>query len=656
MERAGIDRPTARSHSVVDMLDFGKHVAAVETAVLIFETGHKSNLCLFARKTREKRFNMSESLEQQAKKWIQWDPNKTTAAAVEKTLSDEDELRVLFSKRIGFGTAGLRAEMKPGPSGMNDLVVLQTAQGIIRYCEKSVSQSSYKVVIGYDHRAKTELNLSSHSFAILSALVFKQAGWECLLLDGYVHTPTVPFTMMQTGAVAGIMVTASHNPKQDAGYKVYWKDACQIRSPVDQGIADAILDNLEPWHDYGALLDALKSENSSDTCFGLSASPKPYTDAYVQALQKSGLVKPVTTEKQPKFAYTAMHGVGHSVAIEAWKLLGVAPFYSVPEQEAPDASFPTVSFPNPEEKGALDIGQAFAVSQGCSILFANDPDADRLAVTEHCPESGKWTVFSGDQIGCLLGLYLYENMAYEKPSMCASTVSSKLLAEIARVEGFHFEDTLTGFKYIGSRACELSKEDFKPLFAYEEAIGFCCGDIVFDKDGISAMLVFAQLTCSVYAQGKTIGQHLQGIYDKYGEFVSRNGYFKTPNTGVSAKIFDHMCKLLQLYKPKDGSRSVGPYLVKSIRFLGEPAFDSSTADGKPTLPTSKSSPLMTVYFQNGCVAQFRASGTEPKFKFYIEMKGQPGQSRDQVEMKLKETSDCILDILVAPEQFGLTSQ
>lgn len=243
-----------------------------------------------------------------------------------------------------------------------------------------------------------------------------------------------------------------------------------------------------------------------------------------------------------------------------------------------------------------------------------------------------------------------------------------MLAEIAQVEGFHFEDTLTGFKWIGSRAEELNREGYFALFGYEEAIGFSCGNIVFDKDGISAMAIFAELTYHVYHKGMTLSKHMQTLYDKYGEFVSNNGeslhpwrkvsneaklnslsgYFILKDPSVVPQIMDVMT-----CKGQFNLKIVGSYEVESIRYLGEPAYDSTTPDNLPTLATSKSSPMMTIRFTNGTVAQFRASGTEPKFKYYIEMKGKVGVPRATIEADLKEMVDLILKELVQPEKHGL---
>lgn len=368
---------------------------------------------------------LSPSIVNRAKQWANWDPNETTAKNLQELLAaDSPDLAALFPEdgsRIGFGTAGLRSEMKLGPLGMNDLVVVQTAQGLAKYCLQQEQRTPsadarLRVVIGYDHRARPELDVSSLSFAILSALVFEQAGMDCILLDGFVHTPSVAFATTRLGAAVGIMITASHNPKIDAGYKVYWSDGVQIRPPVDRGMALAILENLEPWTDYGAIMKRRRSEYN-DECVGLSNSQltAQLANEYYEAIQASGLVTGQAqidfgNVKPPKFAYTAMHGVGLPFAKRGFEIFGLPLFDVVQSQAAPDFTFPTVVFPNPEEKGALDLAKAFAQENGCDIVIANDPDADRLALAERDRDSGEWTVFTGDQIGTMIGHWLWQTL------------------------------------------------------------------------------------------------------------------------------------------------------------------------------------------------------------------------------------------------------
>jgi len=222
-----------------------------------------------------------------------------------------------------------------------------------------------------------------------------------------------------------------------------------------------------------------------------------------------------------------------------------------------------------------------------------------------------------------------------------------MIGAIAKSEGFRFEATLTGFKWIGTRAAELDRDEgYRSIFCYEEAIGFCCGGVIFDKDGISAMAVFAQLACNVYSRGLTLASHLQTLYDKYGEFVSNNGYYIYEDKMVVFEIFDRI-------RRNGYPRAVGGYDVEFIRDLGDPGYDSGQPDNRPVLPTSASSPMMTISFKNGCVAQLRPSGTEPKFKYYLEMRGRPGVPRREVEADLLLMSDIILEELLKPSQSGL---
>jgi phosphoglucomutase len=368
-----------------------------------------------------------------AEKWYKNDPNPTSAKYVKDLLDlaskDEkaiEELASLFpgdDSRVAFGTAGLRAAMKPGPLGMNDLTVVQTAQGLAKYCLKQDNSNKKSdrlcAVIGYDHRLNPALQISSLTFAILTALVFAEAGIECILLDGFVLTPLIPFVLQRVGAVAGIMITASHNPKQDNGYKVYASDGCQIRAPMDKDISSEIVNNLEPWKDYGVLIQSRRMKYKDDPCLGLSRpdATQEMLDAYFAALQSSGLKTGQAKLEQlpnslspPSFVYTAMHGIGYPFASKVFEVFELPPFKAVPAQKEPDYTFPTVPFPNPEEKGALDLAKKFAEENSCDIVLANDPDADRLAIAERDRSSGDWTVFSGDQIGSMLGLWMWNQI------------------------------------------------------------------------------------------------------------------------------------------------------------------------------------------------------------------------------------------------------
>ena len=396
-----------------------------------------------------------------AKDYISLDKSETGSEM--KRLLDEGEeklLTELLTKRLEFGTAGLRGQMGAGYSKMNDLVVIQTTQGLAEYCLKSVANAKERgVVIGHDHRHK------SQSFAELAAAAFLSKGFKVFYYPGLVHTPLVPFGVIELNACAGIMITASHNPKQDNGYKVYWGNGCQIIPPVDSEIAAEILQNLVPW-----TWDKSLVSNSSLCIDPTESMVKLYFEKL--ALQKQ---YPNLKKSFVKVCYTPMHGVGLDFAKKAVSAFQLADFVPVPSQMHPDPEFPTVRFPNPEEKGALDKAIECAQENHCDVIFANDPDADRFACAEYQRDAKKWTVFTGNQIGILLASFVIEKYRVDgkldpRIAVLTTAVSSHMLEDLARIENIHFDETLTGFKWLGNRAIELEKEGKNVVFAFEEVL------------------------------------------------------------------------------------------------------------------------------------------------------------------------------------------
>lgn len=392
------------------------------------------------------------AVKQRAKEWITYDPNPKTrdwiqsllvAASSSTSSSSEVSLMEFFGKagRIGFGTAGLRGPMVPGPYGLNDLVIIQATQGIARFIQQQkrnqesstndggMSPKQWKAVIGYDHRCNPTLGIDSFTLACYATVVLQHAGFEVFLLKPspkmglqsaekdvndnrnppypniFVPTPLVAFATRDLQCDIGIMVTASHNPKQDNGYKVFWSDGCQIRSPIDQGIANQILQELIPWRDdYYSQVQVLQKYQESADSNSIQKTCE-IVDRYFTAMKASGFFTGVgtsafwsyDTKSTPKIAYTAMHGVGTPWIHRAFRTFHLPPPIMVSQQVCPDSTFPTVTYPNPEEAGALSCAMAFAEQHGCSVILANDPDADRLAVAEYIRESksGRWQVFQG---------------------------------------------------------------------------------------------------------------------------------------------------------------------------------------------------------------------------------------------------------------------
>eukprot|EP00286_Rhodomonas_abbreviata_P022225 CAMPEP_0181293842 /NCGR_PEP_ID=MMETSP1101-20121128/3279_1 /TAXON_ID=46948 /ORGANISM="Rhodomonas abbreviata, Strain Caron Lab Isolate" /LENGTH=325 /DNA_ID=CAMNT_0023398453 /DNA_START=25 /DNA_END=999 /DNA_ORIENTATION=+ len=309
-----------------------------------------------------------------------WDPNAETRAAVAqlREAGKESELEAILGSRLQFGTAGLRGPMGPGYNRMNELVVMQTCQGLIRYMDSLDADAKNKgVIIGFDHR---ELgSLSSKALARISAAVFLSQGYKTYLLEGFVPTPFVAFGVSHLGCAAGIMVTASHNPKADNGYKVYWNNGSQIVPPHDTGIASQIDANLKPWQTYDTTYAGVEANAlAHDVTYSIAS-------AYYKALSKLSNQHQTNYTNPVKTVYTAMHGVGCHWVKQAFEEFGHRPLDAVPCQAEADPTFPTVKFPNPEEKGALDEAMKHADKQGATLILANDPDADRLAVAEKLP-------------------------------------------------------------------------------------------------------------------------------------------------------------------------------------------------------------------------------------------------------------------------------
>ena len=580
--------------------------------------------------------------------WAAWDVNATTKAFVEGCLratgtsssgsSPTDALQPYFSSRLEFGTAGLRAEFGPGPNAMNELVCMQAAQGLVVALEDALGPDEARrrgVVVGYDHRRSVKWGSSSTSFALAVACAFLAKGHRVHLFEEVCPTPMVPFTIQRRLAAAGCMLTASHNPKDDAGFKVYWGNACQITSPVDDAIAKRILENLEPWPEAVRLFRAGETA-IRDACkrsMGANAeSDAAVRDAYVTAARARLCRRHEENGSFRGICYTPMHGVGSGLAHQMLEAFGFhhADIVQVREQAAADADFPTVKFPNPEEKGALDLALATAEANGKTLVLANDPDADRLAVAELSSppltdKEKKWTVFTGDEIAALLGWWELEH--YHKgrsesmgPCMVVSAVSSRFLGAIAKKRGATVVETLTGFKWIGNRVAELREEGYEVLLSYEEAIGFCVGDVILDKDGLTALAVFAEMTAFLASKGQTCVGKLEELRKEVGYYFQRNHYLKTrdPAKMFAAIRANGRYPLLLGARNGAGKRA---YRVVSVRDLakGPAGVDTSRADQLPVLP--RTSLMITFTLDADVVVTLRASGTEPKLKYYCEAFG-----------------------------------
>lgn len=556
-----------------------------------------------------------------------------------------DELHKRLDSRITFGTAGLRGKMEAGFTRMNTLTVRQASQGLAMYI-KSQFPDNLTIVIGHDHR------YNSKSFANTTVETFLQLGFKVYHLnieteESFVHTPLVPFSINSLGASVGVMITASHNPKMDNGYKVYYANGCQIIPPHDRLIDDLIDQNLIPLSlpKTGTVIDCKRQ----------------MSDKYVETVSKSLLVSPALEKpSHPWFIYTPMHGVGleifERVGKEILSYRRGQDYICVAEQASPDPAFPTVTFPNPEEKGALDLAIKYGKENvNIDLIVANDPDADRFSVAIR--NGDEWKQLTGNEIGFLLALNELEkyraSSTKKSLAMINSTVSSRMLKRMADIEGFHYEDTLTGFKWLGNRALQLEHEGYFVPFAYEEAIGYMFPSVVHDKDGISAAVAFLQAYLKWSAKGLTPLDVLNNGYAKYGYFKEFNGYYIVPDLSATKRVFDSIRSIESPYPTQLGTS----FQITQFRDLTV-GYQSDTENHVPDLPVDPTSQMITCELElaNQPTSQvrvtIRGSGTEPKLKVYIE--AHTNSERTSIALA-KLAWDTMQDEWFKPKLTGLVS-
>ncbi|XP_042909328.1 phosphopentomutase isoform X2 [Parasteatoda tepidariorum] len=591
----------------------------------------------------------NKELDEKIREYLDYARGLATAKRVEDMVLQGRyaELEKIMMKRLAFGTAGLRGKMGPGYNAMNDLVIIQTSQGLASYIDSQDSDKSFKgVVIGYDSRH------NSRRFAELAAVAFILKRIKVYLYDSIVPTPFVPYAVKKLGCLAGVMVTASHNPKDDNGYK--------ILSPIDKNIEASILKNLKPW--------SLSSRTSLVWTSPLCFDPLPeiqcmyYRDMNVESFKGSndGLDPPL------KITFTALHGVSHTYMKKAFQKVHFDDYVAVEEQMVPDPDFPTVYFPNPEEGNCMDLSIQTADRYHSQLIVANDPDADRLAVAEKKVD-GEWHTFSGNQVGALLGSWLWKNYPSDlkkNPESCfmiSSAVSSKILRSISEKEGFLFVETLTGFKWMANRADEMMKQNKHFVLAFEEAIGYMCGSHVMDKDGIQAAMHLSKMATVAYKEQKTLHHLLRDIYLEYGYHTSKNSYFLCYQEENMFKMFANLRnfkggKAKDVPEKSDYPSSLKSktmtYEVKDVRDLTT-GYDSSQPNQKSLLPASKSVQMITFYFTNGCEMTIRGSGTEPKLKYYTEMIENASESDwKKVDATLDDMVEAMTSNWIKPEKYG----
>lgn len=517
--------------------------------------------------------------------WLAQDPDATTREELTELLSRVEQgdaeaaadLEDRFSTRLAFGTAGLRGTLGAGPNRMNRVLVAQAAAGFAAYLAERAGDATPTVVVGYDGRRNSDV------FARDSVEIFAGAGLRAILLPRMLPTPVLAFAVRHLGADAGVMVTASHNPPDDNGYKVYLggaDDGAQIVSPADAEIA-AHIQRVADAGDVTILPRSVGYENA----------PESLVDAYVAA---TAAVAPAPAGAEGlRWVYTAMHGVGWETVARVLAEAGYPEPTVVAAQIHPDGRFPTVAFPNPEEPGAMDLAFETARASDAELVIANDPDADRLAVAIPDAEAeGGWRRLTGNEIGLLLGWRAARSAS--TGSLACSLVSSPGLQVVAEHYGLDFRATLTGFKWI-SRAPGL-------VYGFEEALGYLVNpDTVRDKDGISAAVAFLGLVTAARAEGRTVSDLLQEFRDTFGAFASDQ---------ISVRVTDlsEIGAIMASLRAQPPS-AVGEVAVERIDDL---------LQGVDGLPPGD---VLRIWLADGSRLIVRPSGTEPKLKLYLDVRG-----------------------------------
>jgi phosphomannomutase len=540
---------------------------------------------------------VTEQLLARAEAWAASDPDPETSAQLRATLEQAangnaaaaQELADAFGGSLQFGTAGLRAALGAGPNRMNRVVVRRAAAGVAAFLLATVSGAPTgdrpRAVVGFDARK------NSDAFALETAAVFTAAGLETFLMPAPLPTPVLAYALRALDCDGAVMVTASHNPPQDNGYKVYLGGravdddgrGAQIVAPIDAEIA--------------GLIDAVGPVGE----IPLAESGWTLLSPNIAADYRAAVVRLARPDLFPardlKIVLTPLHGVGGTTAVGVLREAGFANVAVVAEQAVPDPGFPTVAFPNPEEPGALDLALASAREAEADLILANDPDADRCAVAAPDPETGEWRMLRGDEVGALLGAHIVQRLeALGRLSdggvFANSIVSSRLLGRIAQAAGLAHRETLTGFKWI-SRVRGL-------LYGYEEALGYCVApELVKDKDGISAALLVAELAADAKAHGQTLFDRLDALHTLHGVHLTDQLSVRVADLGLLEAM------MVRLRENLPSSFAGSPV---------ETAIDLSI--GSEDLPPTEGLLWVT---RDGTRVIIRPSGTEPKLKCYLEV-------------------------------------
>jgi phosphomannomutase len=533
----------------------------------------------------------------EARAWIAQDPDPNTRRELEVLIERDDHpaLEARFAGSLKFGTAGLRGVLGAGPNRMNRVTVMRTTSGLCAWLKRQVPNAATRgICIGRDARTQSDV------FAQDAIEVALGSGIRVWTFSSVVPTPVVAFSVLELGAGGGVMITASHNPPEYNGYKVYWENGAQIIPPNDLGIAREI-ELAPPVNELPRLSMAEGRERGllrdADHLVGV------YVDLVASAAQRTN------QRSEVRVAYTALHGVAEGPLRDVLSRVGFCQVQSVVEQATPDGRFPTVAFPNPEEPGAMDAVLALGLAIDADVVIANDPDGDRLAVS--VTHEGTYEPLSGDEIGILLADDLLTVHAdIDKPLVISTVVSSPMLGLVAASHGARWEQTLTGHKWIQNRALELEREGYHYIFGYEEALGYAPLSSIRDKDGISSAFLIIDLASRLKARGKTLIDALESLWKAHGMFQGMQLTRRFEGPDAQARMAERIEELRR--KPPT---EIGGQPVTTIIDLGRQV--KWTPSGEAPCEGLAKSEVLIFELEGNHQAMVRPSGTEPKLKWYL---------------------------------------
>ena len=544
---------------------------------------------------------------------------------------DEKEIEDRFYKELEFGTAGLRGVIGAGTNRMNKYTVGKATQGLANYILEQGTQDK-GVAISYDSRRM------SKEFSLLTALILNANGIKTYLFENLRPVPELSFTVRKLKCTAGVMITASHNPPKYNGYKVYWDDGAQIVEPRDR----EIIAKVRAVESFSEIKEISKEEAIEKGLFNVIGTEMD--DEYISVL-KSKILNPEIVKEQGKklkVVYTPLHGTGNTIAGRLFKEIGMENVYVVPEQKDPDGEFPTVSYPNPEDKAAFKLALELAKKEDADVVLATDPDADRLGIFAKDAKTGEYMEYTGNMSALLIAEYRIEQMKEkgilpEDGMFITTIVSSDLAKAIAKYYNLECIEVLTGFKNIGRiMRQEEEKNGMKYVFGFEESYGCLIGDYARDKDGIAAVMALCEAACYYASKGKTLWDAMEDIYKKYGYYKEAQVSIVMEGAEGAEKIKEMMTNMRNTPVEK-----IGEYKVLTFKDVEKDYVKDMVTGEESKIGLPKSNVLYYALEDNNwcCV---RPSGTEPKIKLYMGVKGTSDEDAVKKLEALKEAMVAIV--------------